>query len=77
MNAEDQLKELRQRVKEASKLPIREAERMLGVKEPSANWLGRLMCKVALHKKDTVPGAGHGERHVGCLRPSCMRILRW
>lgn len=77
MSKRETLEELRERIAETEGLPIEEAERALGGKRPTDGFLGigKLLCGFGLHNRDIVAGAGHGERHIGCVRPSCMRIL--
>lgn len=78
MHEREALEELRERIAETDGLPIEEAERVLGAKRPTDGFLGigKLLCGLGLHNRDIVAGAGHGEMHTGCVRPSCMRILR-
>ena len=74
---EESLETLRSRVEAVKGLPIVEAQEALGVRRHSKQgpWR-RLLCRMGLHDRNIVPGAGHGERNIGCLRPHCMRILR-
>ena len=78
MTPEESLEALHRRVDEVKDLPFEEAEAALGVRRHPKQWpWSGLLCKIRLHDRDIVPGAGHGERHIGCLRPHCMRILSW
>lgn len=72
----ESLEALQKRVDAVKGLPIREALKALGIPAYPKQWpWSKALCRMNLHDRDAVPGAAHGEVHIGCLRPDCGRIL--